>query len=208
MDAPSAVVVCDACCLSCTFPASWGARSYRGRMAVYSQQPTFSGAPWFPGVHSAWWRPKRTADKSSAAPCVVLHLYSCPCWLLRGQQGKPWMHQAQLWFVMRAACRALSLQVGVHVPIEDAWLCISQQPTFSGAPWFPGVHSLGGVKTNCRQVECCSLCCAASIFLPLLVATWLAGQTMDAPSAVVVCDACCLSCTFPTSWGCTEKVGC
>ena len=84
MDAPSAVVVCDACCLWCTFPASWGARSHRGRMAVYSQQPTFSGAPWFPGVHSAWWHPKRTADKSSAAPCVALHLYSCPCWLLRG----------------------------------------------------------------------------------------------------------------------------
>ena len=30
-------------------------------MAVYSQQPTFSGAPWFPGVHSAWWNELQTS---------------------------------------------------------------------------------------------------------------------------------------------------
>ncbi|CAE7947948.1 unnamed protein product [Symbiodinium sp. KB8] len=54
------------------FACMLGACFLRGRMAVYSQQPTFSGARSFCGVHSDWWRPTRTADKSSAAPWRLL----------------------------------------------------------------------------------------------------------------------------------------
>ena len=45
-------------------------------MAVYSQQPTACGAPRFRGVDPHRWRPRRTADKSSAAPCAALPSYS------------------------------------------------------------------------------------------------------------------------------------
>ena len=42
-----------------------------GRMAVYSQQPTASGAPCLHGVCPQQWRPKQTAGRSSSAPCCV-----------------------------------------------------------------------------------------------------------------------------------------
>ena len=58
------------------------------------------------------------------------------------------MHQAQLWFVMRAACRALSLQVGVHVPIEDAWLRILSSPPSPGHLGFLVYIPLGGVQNE------------------------------------------------------------
>ena len=133
------------CLVACAFSACCGACSHRGRMAVYSQQPTFSGAPWFPGVHSAWWRPKRTADKSSAAPCVALHLYSDPvgCYVASRANHGCIKLCVGLGCVLRgvhlvacafsACCGACSHRGRMAV--------YSQQPTFSGAPWLPGVHS-------------------------------------------------------------------
>ena len=172
--------------VACAFSACCGACSHRGRMAVYSQQPTFSGAPWFPGVHSAWWRPKRTADKSSAAPCVALHLYSDP---------------VGCYVASRANHGCIKLCVGLGCVLGGARLlcvlwCMFPERTHGYA--FSAAHLLRGTlvswctfrlvasQTNCRQVECCSLCCAASIFLTQLVAMWLAGQTMDASSYVLV----------------------
>ena len=171
--------------------------------AVYSQQPTFSGAPWFPGVHSAWWRPKRTADKSSAAPCVALHLYFLLLLVATWLAGQT-MDAPSAVVVCDACCLSCTFPASWGARSHRGRMAVySQQPTFSGHLGFLVYIRLVASKTNCRQVECCSLCCAASIFLPLLVATWLAGQTMDAPSAVVVCECVLLVVHFPYKLGCT-----
>ena len=77
----------------CLYLSVHGSRGQRGRMAVYSQQPTMCLAPGHHGVCPQWWRPIQTAGKLSTAPCTALLPYSWPCGLLIIHKGKPWRHQ-------------------------------------------------------------------------------------------------------------------
>ena len=77
----------------CLYLRVHGSRGQRGRMAVYSQQPTMCWAPGHHGVCPQWWRPIQTAGKLSTAPCTALLPYSWPCGLLVIHKGKPWRHQ-------------------------------------------------------------------------------------------------------------------
>ena len=85
------------------------------------------------------------------------------------------MHQAQLWFVMRAACRALSLQVGVNVPIEDAWLCILSSPPSPGHLGFLVYIPLGGVQ-NELQTSRVLLLVLRCIYIPAPVGCYVASR--------------------------------
>ena len=76
---------------------------------------------------------------------------------------------------MRAACRALSLQVGVHVPIEDAWLRILSSPPSPGHLGFLVYIPLGGVQNELQtsRVLLLVLCC---IYIPAPVGCYVASR--------------------------------
>ena len=87
---------------------------------------------------------------------------------------------------MRAWWRAPSLRVVVHVPTEDAWLCILSSPPSPGHLGFLAYIPLGGVPNELQTSRVLLLVLRCIYILTQLVAMWLAGQTMDASSSVLV----------------------
>ena len=87
---------------------------------------------------------------------------------------------------MRATWRAPSLRVVVHVPIEDAWLCILSTLLSPGHLGFLVYIPLGGVPNELQTSRVLLLVWRCIYILSQLVALWLAGQTMDASSYVLV----------------------
>ena len=74
----------------------------------------------------------------------------------------------------------------VHVPTEDAWLCILSSPPSPGHLGFLVYIPLGGVQNELQTSRVLLLVLRCIYILTQLVAMWLAGQTMDASSYVLV----------------------
>ena len=79
------------------------------------------------------------------------------------------------WFRMRAWWRALSLRVVVHVPIEDAWLCILSSPPSPGHLGFLVYIPPGGVQ-NELQTSRVLLLLLRCIYIPDPVGCYVASR--------------------------------
>ena len=110
------------------------------------------------------------------------------------------MHQVKLSFLSGAACRGVYLHVGSMFPYRTHGCVFSAAHLLRGTKLLWCTFRLVASNTHCRQVECCSLCCTAPIFLTLSVAMWPAGQTMGATSKAAACERCCLSWCFSACW--------